>query len=338
VIYQSGIFREKIIRRFTSSDLGFRYLSSECKDQSDFQILKRLPNSSVDLAPLSESFYCHNADQTKIIFSLQNAIVEPISSYVFDGSRRLIGDSLSFSIEHAIRRWTIRPRSRIPDVRIGTYLLIGSSAYYHWLIEDLPSYLHARALRPDLVTLVYSRSPRYVFEFLQMLNIDFETFERNIQIDELIFSSKGAALQAHSVDVDVLLSLSNSLSFQDKKNVHKKIYISRLQQGRCPINEIEVQQVFQEHDYLIVDFASMSLQSQIDLCKQASAIAGTLGAGLANMIWCPEGISMIEISNNSQPECFRHLAKLKHLDYRAISSDSLNWTVNLNVVRENLMR
>jgi hypothetical protein len=326
-----NLLKIKIANYCTSSHLGFRQLSSEDEGE-DFCVIAKFPESQIALGPQSKSFFAHKPDQSKFVFVLDNAIIEPTSSYIFDSERRLIGDSVSWSIQHAMLRWSTRPRRHIPVQKTGEYLFLGHQAFYHFLMEDFPSYLLARRERPDVTTLVFRTSPRYVFAALRILDARYETIERCTQVERLIFASKGVALQPHTVDVAALENFSDTLSSIEVPRNYDFIYISRLKDGRVPENEEEIQRLFIDRGFKILVLDEFDLESQIAIFKTAKIVAGTHGAGLSNIVWALTGTAVIEISRTEHPICYQHLALIRSQVYFSIVCNSDRWIVNLDEV------
>jgi hypothetical protein len=330
LLYRSNLFRTRVAAILISSDLGFRQLSSE-KGGVDFEVLTNLGDSEISLGPVSKSFWAHKQDQSKCVFSLSNAIIEPMSSYVFDSEGRLIGDSISWSIEHAMLRWTIRPKKHVPVRKKGEYLFLGHQAFYHWLIEDFSSYLLARRERPDLPTLVFRTSPRYVFAALRILGATYESIERTTQVETLFFASKGAALQPHTVDIAALNDFALSNEETSGSGNSELVYISRVRDGRIPDNELQVEEYFRLRGFSILTLSDLDFASQVTLFKGAKVIAGTHGAGLSNIVWSPSESAVIEIMRTDHPLCFKYLTQIRSQQYFSVASNSNleQWIVSI---------
>ena len=331
VLYKTNLFKIKIANYCTSSHLGFRQLSSEI-ERSDFCVLVKFPESLLPLGPQSKAFYAHKPDQSKFVFVLNDAIIEPTSSYIFDRERKLIGDSVSWSIQQAMLRSTVRPKRNVPVQKTGEYLFLGHQAFYHWLIEDFSSYLLARRERPYLSTLVFRTSPRYVFAALRIIGANFETIERCTQVERLVFASKGSALQPHSVDVSALEIFAKNLPQTEEIRNYDLVYISRLKDGRVPENEVQIQEYFTNKGFSILNLDEFDLESQIAIFKTAKVVVGTHGAGLSNIIWSLPGTIVIEISRIEHPIAFSYLAQIRSQIYYSIVCNSDRWIVGLNEI------
>lgn len=78
----------------------------------------------------------------------------------------------------------------------------------------------------------------------------------------------------------------------------------------------------------IYELEKLCFQEQIILFRDAEIVIAPYGAGLTNMIFCKEGIKLIEILNpNFQATCYCILANLKKIDYYCIFGEGAkeNW-------------
>ena len=295
---------------------------------NDYVIIDELPVSTVTLGNCSDKFRGHKPDQTKYVFHIKDAVIDPVSGYFYDSKLAFIAESSSFSVEHALMRWLNRPTKTPKYLHEGEAIFLGSSAYYHWLIEDFPAYLHALDRHPKAETLIYSHAPKYVFDALELLKVKPKLVSSPIQVRNLFFVSKGSALQAHSEDTRRLSEFRNTYRHPNQSQ-EKYIYISRLNQNRFPLNEIDVQKIFIERGFKIFDLAQIDLQSQINVFDSASVVAGTHGAGLANLVWTSTHSVSFEITRNTFPDCFKVIADLKSIQYESICSTDEPWIVDL---------
>jgi capsular polysaccharide biosynthesis protein len=295
---------------------------------NDCVIIDELPVSTLALGNYSEKFRGHKPDQTKYVFHIKDAVIDPVSGYFYDSELAFIAESSSFSVEHALMRWLNRPTRTPKKTHEGEAIFLGSSAYYHWLIEDFPAYLHALDRYPEAETLISAYAPKYVFDALDLLKVRPKLVSSPIQVRNLYFVSKGAALQAHSEDINRLNNFGNMYR-NSKDHLGKYIYISRLNQTRYPNNELEVQKIFVERGFKILDLAEIDLQSQINVFSTASLVAGTHGAGLANLVWTNPNSVLFEILKVEHPNCFKVIADLKNIQYENICSTDEPWIVDL---------
>jgi capsular polysaccharide biosynthesis protein len=171
-----------------------------------------------------------------------------------------------------------------------------------------------------------------VFAALRILGASFETIERCTQVEKLVFASKGAALQPHSVDVSALEDFAKVIpQISAPRNV-PLLYISRLKDGRVPGNEAQIQSYFIEKGFEILNLDEFDFEIQIAIFKTAKVVVGTHGAGLSNIIWAPPGTVVIEISRVEHPISFGYLAQLRSQVYLPIVCNADRWIVSLDEI------
>ncbi len=336
ILYQNVIrhwashVRGTLINRLRFAGRGFRYHAGDDPTLSDLVLIKSYEEQNLLLNPVSQSFSCHKPDQRKALLSLRNAVIDPLSSYVYDSERRFMGDSTSFSIDYAMQRFTMRPPKKVSKFRPGQHMFIGSNTFYHWLIEELPAYLLARNYSPNSTTLVHGMAPKYVFDALNLLDIRYEEIQTCTSVEELIFVSKSVALQANHIDINTLRRTFEPWMLNNRNTTdYSRIYISRLNQGRYPDNELEIQNLFTTYGFRIVDLVGFELLDQIKIFSSAKVIAGTHGAGLSNMVWAPEKSVVLEILKWNHPKCYETLGGICSHKYLSVEGKEADWTVDL---------
>lgn len=262
-----------------------------------------------------------------------NVVLDTITGYVFDDQGRFIAESSSWDAQHALRRMPARPVFPRKVKTKSELIFLGTEAYYHWLIEELPAFIRALKAFPSSSVGIRKASPKYVFDALNILGVTPRQLPLYSRVPRLGLSKKSSALQPSKVDLIVLSD------FQSLANVtvgnSDKIYVSRLDSGRYPENELEIQEVFRSCGFRIVELAGTSLTEQMSLFSSAHVVAGTHGAGLANLVWMNnENGRVIEIAKSDQPDCFQRIAEIKGLSYfRLNSKPGENWIVNTDELR-----
>lgn len=101
----------------------------------------------------------------------------------------------------------------------------------------------------------------------------------------------------------------------------QKIFINRHpNKGRNIKNIEEIKVIFQNHGFLIVDTDNWELEKQIGLFSTVTHLVGIHGAGMTNLMFCPEGFKVLEIfPSNSVCSHYYWLSKtLKSASYNAL--------------------
>ena len=99
------------------------------------------------------------------------------------------------------------------------------------------------------------------------------------------------------------------------------IYIRRNEHERRVLNNNEIIN-YLKSTYINIEwiiFESLNMLETIKLFNKASIVISPHGAGLTNMLFCKEGIKIIEFMPYSDPnECYNHLAQMLHHNYNCI--------------------
>jgi hypothetical protein len=275
-----------------------------------------------------KSVRLNSNDSSTGIFYLENAVIDSVSGYIFDENSNLIEQSTSWGKDHAGKRWPAIPIFPRKISSSSPKIFLGSSAYYHWLIEDVPAYLKAKRINAKASTVIRKDSPRYVTDLLNILGESFSELPVYSIVPNLILAEKSTALMPVLPDVQLILSVTEKISLATQN--FERIYISRTLSGRIPANEVEIEEMFVNFGFKIIHLENLKLDEQIDLFKNADVVAGTHGAGLANLVWAKMGCKVIEIARFGQPDCFGQIAKLVKLDNLILESTSDPWVVDLD--------
>lgn len=320
--------REVLIARLMGPRRRFRYAATESPLGDDVSILSSTPLVRPLPAPTT-LINAHNASRRKSVLVLENAIVDTITNYVYDANLRFIVESSSWSVDHAVLRFPAPPRPPRTATLRGDTLHLGTDAYYHWLIEEVPAYLQARAARPAARTIIRRSPPAYVVDLLRLLGEDRTEVPSSVRLESLTFASRGAAVIPNDVDVQTLHEFRDSLDLPISPA--RRIYVPRREAGRFPVNEDEVEALVTEAGCEIVHLTGMPLAEQIALFSGAELVIAMHGAGLANAVWCRVGATrVVEIARDGQPDCFATLAALSSLPYTRVGARSgSEWRVDL---------
>lgn len=108
-----------------------------------------------------------------------------------------------------------------------------------------------------------------------------------------------------------------------------KIFLSRSKSRvRHLVNTEEVELTCKKYNFEVVDADQLSIERQIDLFSHAAVVVGIHGAGLTNLMFCPDSCRVVEIfpfpSSGYLPFHYIMLAKMKKLDYSAVIGSDLN--------------
>jgi capsular polysaccharide biosynthesis protein len=321
---------QRLLRLVGVTNIRHRYLETEMPLCGDATVLTRTASENRSFPNARANFHLHKPSEPKAVFRLTKAHVNTASGYVFDAKNNLIADFASWSMSSLVIDRLPTPGRSTTTFPGGDMLFLGPQGYYHWLIEDFPAYLQARAHTGNVPTLIRRRSPQFLTDALDLLHAQVIEAPVSCSVDSLVFASKGAALFPNRVDVTSLRDFQSSLALAP--STAPRIYISRRDSSRFPENEADVEACVRGFGFEIVCLSSMKFVEQISLFAGAEIIVGPHGAGLANIVWSAEGsASLIEIMRHGNPSCFEELAKVADLDYSQVTSSRVGaWRVDVD--------
>ncbi len=274
----------------------------------------------------------NTANSTQSEMVVVAAKIDTISGYAFDSQGKLFPQSSSWAMPEAYFRWPVKPIFAKSYQANKPLCFLGSSAYYHWLLEDLPSYLRAKAMYPNS----WSGHPKdphpYVLDILKLLGEASQTVSIYAAVPALVLSPKGLALSPNRQDIEILEKFH--LDSKIAPGSRTRLYISRRDSGRYPDNESEIEKLVLDKGYEVVSLTGLTLSEQISLFSGAEVIIGTHGAGLSNIVWSNSRTRVVEIARPDQPDCFAKIASLKSIPLRRLmpAQSKRGWTVNLSTL------
>lgn len=230
---------------------------------------------------------------------------------------KLVGD---VSFQHTRQSWTMLPPARnnifsqryfqepVPVAGTVLSLLAGGGAamgnYYHWLIDSLPR-LHlvreAGLLAEIDYFLVYDKTCGFVRESLLALGIrpdqliDVAT-HRHLRAKRLLVTTPVRGSGRHSPYwVRGFLCRAYLSVPPAAPRFGPRVFISRRDASmRRLLNEPAVEAVLREFDFRTYVLSDLSFADKVNLFSHAEAIVGTVGAGMANLMFAAPGTPLLE--------------------------------------------
>ncbi len=254
--------------------------------------------------------------------------------YVFDQRGRLIDgathknrEGLRYP-EWVTRRDHIRPHALFPAVHlfanaVGVLTASTQHLYFHWLLDVLPRIaLIEEEVRDGCHLLVETRH-RFQRESLSLLGIRPQQILDAavvpvVMSPELIVPChqimKGREVPDWAVAFlrDRFLRESGRHPFPGAT----KIYISRQSTPtRKPTNEADIIAKLAARGFAAVELEKLSLPEQIGLFREVRVIVAPHGAGLANLVFCSRGATVIELFPAANIDLYYRLCTALHLNY-----------------------
>jgi capsular polysaccharide biosynthesis protein len=175
------------------------------------------------------------------------------------------------------------------------------SNYGHFVLDALPTVAsvceipeleHYRFAFPALKTLQRRH--------LQLVGVEdpIELDDQIYRVSDLLFSSCMASF-LHGPNVTYRMLRDTQLARRKRTGLSfEKVYITRRenQEGRRFLSEQILEERLRELGFAIVAAEKHSIDEQIDIFRNADLIVGCTGAGFANVLYCRENTTIIEIT------------------------------------------
>lgn len=229
-----------------------------------------------------------------------------------------------------------------------------STGYFHWL-TDVLSRLYVMRDRLDELLLVLPHGYEkleFVSSSLRCFNmksVEFMDANEVLRCRRIVMPSHTAPSGHYNEQIirgvrNVVLAAYGDAS----QNEGERIYISR---GRAPkrriVNEEAVAEVLGEHGFQTIYAEDLSFAQQVKVCSRARYLVSNHGAGLTNMLFAPEGASVLELRHHADRinNCYFTLSSALDLNYfyqtcQAFQGDqeahSANLVVDVSTLKENL--
>ena len=313
---------ENFIRRFLIRLLGFDYgrlVSIHYEDSPsrvEYVICEKVSESSFLSIPhvLTGEKKSH-AFQERFLVDYRNVIVDSDPGVILNSGGQIIKESSSWPGDRLLYAWPSPRRQQISKLK--TYsdsLFMPSYGFYHWLIEDLPTFIQCARRFPDRPVLVNKNAPKYVHDFL-------ESMPNRIEYTNKFFMAERVASVTRGDDVGWPLKSDMSVLLEyfkaERKSVEgKRLYISRRNSSRSPTNEIHVEEMLKGRGFEIVQTENLHLREAINLISTADVLVGPHGAGLSGQVWMKSGSRCIDLAASSYwtEDIYRLSSTLDH-DY-----------------------
>lgn len=203
-----------------------------------------------------------------------------------------------------------------PYIDFPCVWLYGAENYYHWLLEDLTRVQVLRDLGVDDRSLRYvirNRPAAIVLESLERLGISRDrvlfltpqTYRfRSLFVPSRLVTKKWVAPR-------LIQFLHDHLPPPSRPGLPRRFFVSRNDASmRRVSNEEEILQRLEPYGVVRVSLGDMSLAGQTALFAQAELVIGPHGAAMANLAFCRETTSLIELSPYRWHPCFGELSGL----------------------------
>jgi capsular polysaccharide biosynthesis protein len=220
--------------------------------------------------------------------------------------------------------------------------------YFHWITDCLSRLMATESFNAyeAVVLPIRLKEIKFINESLSYFNITPIYYHKEIPV-----FIKNLLLPSHTANTgNYNTHLINKLKQKIVGDVltppTKNVYISRQKaEKRKIINETEVVNILQKHNFEIHFFEDYSFTQQVNLMKETTCLISLHGAGLTNMLFMQENTTILELrnENDSTNNCYFSLANDLNLNYyyqvnKGDSNDThiVNIEVDIELLEKNI--
>jgi len=252
-------------------------------------------------------------------YEVNKVLVDTTSGVIFQNNPnpRAFFESAPFSIGTLPE--SIRPRKERKMIS-GMFVVLSNRSYFHWLIDDLPRFLNAYERSSQKNVIVHPSPRKYVSNVLEVLSPTRIVYKSVALVEHISFISAGCIDPLpRLMDVQRLKNFSKLFDLSQLEPKGTKIFVSR----RFGPSRNKLEEYFEDlakkSDFQIVHFENASLQEQIAIFSKASMIVASVGAALANIVWCQPGTKIYGIyDHNWNDDSPRDLCALLDLNFEKV--------------------
>jgi capsular polysaccharide biosynthesis protein len=174
--------------------------------------------------------------------------------------------------------------------------ITGVPTFSHWIMDALPRLALLAEFPKDTGILVPKALAKYQKESLQLLGLldrVRHTPERHLIVEDYFFSSPTTQIACYNPYGIGCLRSAFLPKADPSYSGPRRFIIQRKGHGRGIQNEPEINDYFRSLGWEIIDTETLTFAQEIKLFSEAEAIAGILGSGFTNTIWCQPGCAVI---------------------------------------------
>lgn len=251
------------------------------------------------------------------VYLLDEVIVEPVQGLVYDLTGSLLAESTVWPLFQLYSSFPWHPKRLHGLVDVGETILVTSNSYGHWLAEDLGSIIFLLTKYPSAKVLFSKSAPKYVRDFLRML--DRETLEISgpVRVKNLLLVSKSQdSGWMHPRDIQEIRSFAPFRKVFSELKGTTSLYASRRNTKRSPKNESEIEKLFISRGFSVVRLEDLNFLDEVKLLGGVKYFAGVHGSSHVNSVFMPENSRLLDIvSENYWTELGPRIADLRNQTY-----------------------
>lgn len=262
-------------------------------------------------------------------------VVEPKYGWAIAGGTTLLRDSLTYGWQTTT--WQGREWIGLPSiVRRGhdkvhrlssaaSILALWPENYFHFVTDVLPKLVlleeSGRLGDSEHVLVAQGLASTKFFQGARqcgrLSEIPFLPLIEDVAVEQLTVA------HVRTIDKSMARRLRELVNTEEfESDFPDRFFVTRAPaRGRLPTNLPEIEQVFTDHGFVVLDLDGMTFYDQVALFRRARHVAAIHGASLANLVWCEEQPSVLELVPSVQTgefDCFMSLCSALALPYERV--------------------
>jgi len=193
------------------------------------------------------------------------------------------------------------------------------TGYYHWLIEVLPSVLHGVAVSESPILLIQDAARPYVAQAARTLDVPVYVTKGDemLVVDRAAFTSRPPVSgEAHPHNLRLLADFGVRLN-GGQRTASARVFISRrLDPARWTPTQNRLESMAASLGFDVVLAQELAWTEQVKLAASCHSLAGLHGAGLANLVFGPSSMRLIEVFPGEMRNwCYFRAARSLGIEY-----------------------
>lgn len=220
------------------------------------------------------------------------------------------------------------------EVPVATAIIPLWNNYYHWLIECLPRlrYINRYQEITGREVTVFIPESRTSWQNDLLNQIELGLNYQSLSEKAILANRLVVPVYPDPSPEDAAWLRSRLLQDNYGYSTSNRIYISRDDATSRRIrNKDEVRTVLDKYDIKEYVLTDLSVQKQAHLFANADLIVSPHGAGLANIVFCDNETTLIELFGDEKRTSYYRISSIIDIEYNCLSGESSNTDIIVNV-------
>jgi capsular polysaccharide biosynthesis protein len=236
---------------------------------------------------------------------------------IYSKNGHLVKESVNWHSSNFYKSFPWNPKKNLTKITAPNVINLTTNTYGHWLIEDLASTLYLTEKFPNSPVIVEKNASRFVHQFLEKIDREVIFCNGPVMVDSLLTITKREdSGWMHPRDFEILTKFKDSVLVKSQIQ-NLRIYATRRLLKRSPKNEKDIEYIFRNHNFTVMQLEELNFFDEINLLNQTKILAGVHGSWAFNCIWMEKNSSVFEIVNkNYWTELIHRVCSMNQINYK----------------------